>query len=232
PTTRAEGRLIQDVDLAFRASELEYIPNDFMPRIVSIINFTEPQANRFNIGLIPFGTRWGPVGDGSGFDRYLILNGRPVTAWMVGVVTSTWLTPTEGTRVSIGVRLLCQRDMDAAKFFQFRLSNPVGADTSYAGLSTFAKRYLSSRDGETSFSEVFDGTARLGAWSAMTKVSADTIKKSDIVVVECYIKRFKSVPNQYAWQQWGVSFELLRIAQLFSGPGPVDIVPHDSHVDL
>ncbi|KAI9067026.1 hypothetical protein FKP32DRAFT_1601420 [Trametes sanguinea] len=231
PNVRVEGRPVDLTDLAFRPSELNYVPADALPRILSIVNFTEPDANRFNVGLVPLDCAWGPSGDGSGLDRFLCHNGRPVTVWMVGVVTSTWLAPTEGTRISIGVRLLCQRDLDAAKFFQFRMSNPHG-DTSYAGLSTFAKRYLTSRGEPQTFTDTFDGRDRLVAWSAMPKLDANKINKSDIVVVECYVKRFKITRDHYNWQQWGVAFELLRIAQILRGPGPPDIVPDDSHVSL
>ncbi|KAI9059960.1 hypothetical protein FKP32DRAFT_1579056, partial [Trametes sanguinea] len=231
PVERAAGAPITDLDIALRPSEAEYIPTDFIPRLVSIINFVEADANRFNVGLLPLDLKWGNTRDGVDFDRYLCHNGRPVTVWMVGIVTSTWLMPSEGTRVSIGVRLLCQRDMDTAKFIQFRLSHPVG-DASYAGLTTFAKRYVTSRSEHVSFNDVYDGTDRLAAWSTMTKIEPARINKSDIVVVECYVKRFKTTPNRFAWQQWGVTFELLRIAQLLNGPGPANIEPEDSHVSL
>ncbi|KAI9064826.1 hypothetical protein FKP32DRAFT_1569061, partial [Trametes sanguinea] len=231
PDQRLEGRPVTNDDLAFRPSELLYITGDMIARLTSIINVTEPHANRYNVGLVPLSATWGRPGDGSGFDRFLCVNGRPVTVWMVGIVTSTWLTPPEGTRVSIGVRLLCQRDMDAAKYFQFKMSNPAG-DATYAGLTTFAKRYLPSRGEDVSFTEVFDATDRLAAWSNMSKIDPARVQKTDVVVVECYVKRFKTTTQRYNWTQWGVGFELLRIAHLLSGPGPVEIVPEDSHVNL
>ncbi|OSC97378.1 hypothetical protein PYCCODRAFT_1377271, partial [Trametes coccinea BRFM310] len=234
PTQRFAGTEVDTTDLLMRDAEIEYIPADVAARVATIMNYTEPTTNRYNIGLLPLDAQWGPIADGTGLDRFLCHDGRPVTAWMVGIVTSIWLAPTEGSRVSIGLRLLCRRDMEAARYFQYRLSRPVG-DASNSGLSTFASRYLAARGEDTvnAFTEVFDGCDRLASWSTMNKIDHKRIQKTDVVLVEVYIKRFKHRDsNRSTWIKWGVSFELLRIALLYPGPGPIDPVPADSEVNL
>ncbi|KAI0649231.1 hypothetical protein C8Q79DRAFT_903196, partial [Trametes meyenii] len=204
-------------------------------RVVKIMNFTEPNANRYNIGLIPLTSAWGPIGDGSGLESFLCVNGRPVTAWIVGIVTSPWLKALQDSRVSLGFRALCQHDLDAAKYFQLKACNPE-ADPSHAHLSTTAKRFPARR-GEAcdgAFEDIFDATDRLGPWSTMRKIDYTNVRKSDVVLVESHIRRFKikDASGQYNWGSWAVNFELLRIAVLFSGPGPANVVPEDSQVNL
>ncbi|KAI9059159.1 hypothetical protein FKP32DRAFT_1580370, partial [Trametes sanguinea] len=235
PSSLPNADEIVDSDILLRDGEREYLSTDVIERIVPIINFTEPANNRYSIGRIPRRASWGPVADGTGMERFLCDNGRPITVWMVGIVTSVWLAPTEGSRVSIGVRLLCRRDMEAARFIQYRMSHPH-ADGSNAGLTTFASRYLAPRGEEsvTTFADVFDACDLLAAWSVMRKIDCERIRKTDLVVVEAYIKRFRhrDSGNRFTWVNWGVSFDLLRIALLYPGPGPIDPTPEDSHVNL
>ncbi|KAI9067795.1 hypothetical protein FKP32DRAFT_1563037 [Trametes sanguinea] len=222
-------------DITLNANEADYITPDVISRIASIINYSEPESCRYPIGLLPQEAAWGVAGDGNGLDKFLCLNDRPVAVWLVGVVTSLWLTPSEGNRVSIGVRLLSTRDHVTARRVQFLGCCPQ-ADPSVAGLSTTAGKYLSQPDGggSVSFSEVYDARPKLKAWSIMDKIDPSRVQKTDVVVVECYIKRFKMRDgnNRYGWKTWTVGFELLRIAQLLVGPGPADLVPEDSSVDL
>ncbi|KAH9853913.1 hypothetical protein C2E23DRAFT_858971 [Lenzites betulinus] len=125
--------------------------------------------------------------------------------------------------------------MDAAKSIQYRSSKPA-IDPTDTGSATFASRYLSTRgeDPPTTFTEVFDASDRLAAWSNMQRIDHARVQKTDVVVVECHVKRFrlKDTPDRYSWKTWGVSFELLRIGQLLAGPGPSDFVPDDSNISL
>ncbi|EIW62574.1 uncharacterized protein TRAVEDRAFT_42932 [Trametes versicolor FP-101664 SS1] len=235
PTSHTAGEQVVEADLTLRDADRDYILPDFIPRLLSIMNYTEPNANRYNIGLIPTGASWGPVGDGSGLDKFICLQGRPLIAWMEGIVTSTWFAPTEGSRVSIGVRLLCQRDQDAARYFQYSACRPVG-DATHSGIGTYAGRFINGRgdDAAVVFDEVYDGSDRLGSWGTMAKIDGSRVQKTDVVVVECYIKRYRSreASSRFNWTSWGVGFELLRVAHILAGPGPADLLPDDSQVDL
>ncbi|KAH9848185.1 hypothetical protein C2E23DRAFT_739945, partial [Lenzites betulinus] len=229
------GEVVLATHLNFLTKEMEYITEEFIARLLPILNFVDASANRFSIGLMPPSAQWGPVGDGSGLDKYLCFDGRPVTLWMAGVVTSIWLTPTEGSRVSIGLRLLNDRDHDVARLVQFGRVKPAG-DPTNAGLTTFASRFLSTRGEHTSssFEDVFNAIDVLGPWNSMDKILPDTLRKTDVALVECYVRRFKSKDSnsRQVWNGWGVSFELLRIAQLFGGPGPAELMPNESNISL
>ncbi|KAJ3006616.1 hypothetical protein NUW54_g3871 [Trametes sanguinea] len=115
------------------------------------------------------------------------------------------------------------------------MCSPHG-DAANSGLTTFASRYLNTRsdDPEIAFTEVYDGCDRLAGWSCMNKIDEGRIQKTDMVLVEAYVKRFKhrEPGNRFTWSSWGVSFELLRIALLYPGPGPADLMPGDSNVNI
>ncbi|KAI0335955.1 hypothetical protein GY45DRAFT_1333113 [Cubamyces sp. BRFM 1775] len=217
-TDSTTGTTVSASSVTLRPSEREYVSEQFIEeRLIPILNYVEPDANRYNVGFIPNSSTWGPTADPAGLDRYLCHNGRAVTVWMVGVVTSLWLTPKDVSSCKTSRRFL------------------IIEDTTFAGLSTFASRYLTRKDDERlTFTDVFDATDKLEAWSAMERADNSRVQKTDIVLVECYVKRFKSrnAPTRYTWSTWGVSFELLRIAQLLRGPGPTELVPDDSRVSL
>ena len=92
--------------------------------MVSILNFKDAETMRCAIGNVPHEAAWGSVAHGPDFDRYLCVGPARVTAWFEGIVTSVWLTPSEGSRVSIGVKLLCKRDHDAARYVQYEMCQP------------------------------------------------------------------------------------------------------------
>ncbi len=109
-----------------------------------------------------------------------------------------------------------------------------------AGQTVFCSRFLETRaEHGGRFEEVYDAEDRLLPWSQMRQMDTKRIQKTDVVLVECYIKRFKSRDNSVRkdgskeWISWGVNFDLIRIALLSTGPGAVtDLVPDDCDVDL
>ena len=99
----------------------------------------------------------------------------------------------------------------------------------------FCNKFLAVRaQNGGSFEEAYNAENRLLSWGQMEKIDAARIQKTDVVLVECYIKRFKSRDgnNRAGWRTWAVNFEILRIAHLFAGPGAPDLVPDDCAVDL
>ncbi|KAH9855231.1 hypothetical protein C2E23DRAFT_883192 [Lenzites betulinus] len=202
------GTPVTSAQLSIRPAETEYISANFINRLVPIINFVDKSANRFSLGLMPLNAEWGPTGDGKGLDKYLCRNGRPITIWMTGIATSVWLAPIEGSRVNVGVRLLTNRDVEVAHRILYGRSQPEG-DASHAGVSTYASRFLNNR-GETactSFEDVYDTTDSLESWTSMMKSNHDSVKKTDIVLVECYVKRYKATRDpgtRQGWNRWGL----------------------------
>ncbi|KAI0708647.1 hypothetical protein C8Q76DRAFT_627059 [Earliella scabrosa] len=222
---------ILQADLRLSDAELEYIPSEVLKRIIAILNHLEEGSSRFLIGKVPPTAVWGAEGDSSNVDRFLCVEGVPITAWMVGIVTSVWLTPSDDNRASIGIKLICDRDFRAARRFQYDLCQPA-SDAKMVGTSTFGRRFLGAR-GQTGgvFEDVYDATKVMTAWADMAKVDAARIQKTDVVLIECHIKRFKlrSAGFSPKWTKWAVNFEMLRIARLHAGPGPSDFVPADGH---
>ena len=108
-------------------------------------------------------------------------------------------------------------------------------DASTAGQTVFCNRFLSTRAQNGGvFEDVYDAERRLLSWGQMEKVDAARVQKTDVVLVECYIKRFKSRDgtNRGGWRTWAVNFEILRIAHILAGPGAPDLAPDDCAVDL
>lgn len=93
--------------------------------VVDMLNFADQHANCYGISMVPIDAAWGVEGDGINSDRYLCFNGTPVTTWLVGIVTSVWLMPSDGNRASIGIKLLCERDVLAARHLQFGMASPT-----------------------------------------------------------------------------------------------------------
>ncbi|KAI9059618.1 hypothetical protein FKP32DRAFT_1679687 [Trametes sanguinea] len=210
----------------------DYIPDELLPRLQRLCTFSEPAMHRYSIRCIPEDARWGIGKNGrtSQYDRFLCHNGKPLVIWMVGVVKYVHLTDSE--RFSIGIGFLSDADADAAnRNLGGRCCPPrEPEDDSF----TFIGKWVNSgnRENEQTFDNVYDAVDReLHGWNADAKIAASRIQVSDIVMVECYIKRFKnkSLNNgMRGWNAWGVQYELLRIAQLCVGPGFVDEPPPDS----
>ncbi|OJT13879.1 hypothetical protein TRAPUB_9548 [Trametes pubescens] len=229
--------IVAVIDLDFLPTEVDYVPNSIIPcvRLLAILNFSDATANWFAIGLAPDNMDWGAAGTGSGLDKYLCVGGRPVTLWMLGIAGSVWLTPTDGTWVSLGLRLICRCDQEVTRRILYDRCQPP-ADVTTASSLTYANRFLGGHgeSGPSSFQDVYDTSDMLEAWSSMTRIPSDRVRKTDIVLVECYVRRFKSRENtnRYTWQSWGVNFKLLRIAHILRGPSPTELVPEDSAVSF
>lgn len=89
---------------------------------------------------------------------------------------------------------------------------------------TYASKWIPKKDrGEArTFDEAYHATDRdLRGWNKDNKMAGDDIVASDVVVVECYVRRFKNKKLNVGrgWTAWGVNFDLLRVAQLVAGPG-------------
>lgn len=112
------------------------------------------------------------------------------------------------------------------------------SDTSRDGSFTFISKWInaSDRSVEHPFEQVYEAVdTELKGWDPARKVAAERLQVSDIVVVECYVKRFKHKPavaTQRGWVSWGVNFELIRIAQLLVGPGVVDDPPPECAANI
>lgn len=82
---------------------------------------------------------------------------------------------------------------------------------------------------------MYDAQDRLLPWGQMSQIDPARVQKTDLVLVECYVNRFKSKEQSIrkGWNSWGVNFDLIRIAYLSAGPGAAgDLVPDDCDVNL
>ncbi|OSD03121.1 hypothetical protein PYCCODRAFT_1467410 [Trametes coccinea BRFM310] len=215
----------------------DYIPEELIPRLERLVTFSEPAMNRYGIRCIPDDARWGTGKDGrtSQYDRFLCHAGKPLVVWMVGVVRYVHLNDSE--RFSIGISFLSEVDADAARRnLGARCAPP--RDIEDTDSLTFIGRWVNSanRENEQTFNQVYDAVDReLRGWNPAARIPAARIQASDVVVVECYIKRFKNKSmstGSRGWTAWGVQYELLRIAQLCIGPGYVDELPPDSFATI
>ncbi len=72
----------------------------------------------------------------------------------------------------------------------------------------------------------------------MPRIPAHRVRKNDIVLIECYLTRWRKKANTNdktrgnVWMTWGVSFELLRVAQLFMGPDETLDLPEEINVEI
>ncbi|KAI0657847.1 hypothetical protein C8Q70DRAFT_1055607 [Cubamyces menziesii] len=209
----------------------EYVPNELIPRIRQLRLFTEPELNRYSIACIPSEARWGT----GVHSQHLCLNDKPVVVWMVGVLR--WNRLMDNVKWNIGLKFLCDDDNNAARRLRSVYSQPP-YDTSNDGSLTFVNKWINASDKSVqhSFEHVYDAVdSKLQGWDPSRRVPASRLQGSDVVVVECYVKRFKpKTPGspQKGWVSWAVTFELLRIAQLLVGPGIVDEPPPDSNASI
>ncbi|KAJ3008527.1 hypothetical protein NUW54_g3117 [Trametes sanguinea] len=209
----------------------------YRARLRKLCAFSELQMNRYSIRCIPSDARWGTGKNGrtSQYDKFLCYDGKPLVVWMVGIVKYVHLTDNE--RFSIGLGFLSEVDADAAqRNLGGRCVPPQQTDDGDS--FTFIGKWVNSanRENESTFDQVYNAVDReLQGWNASAKIHASQIQLSDVVVVECYIKRFKNknLNNGFrGWHAWGVQYELLRIAQLCVGPGFVDELPPDSNATI
>ncbi|KAH9847122.1 hypothetical protein C2E23DRAFT_863604 [Lenzites betulinus] len=231
PTTPNAGTE-DDVDPASTNDIPDYVPDEVRPRIERLQTFSEPKFNRYSIGTIPDGSDWGhgPNGRWSHLEALLCYNDKPLVVWMVGVVR--WVNLESSEKFTIGVRLLSQHDIDAATRNSLGRCVPEQQPKDEATL-TYANKWVDkkARGSTQIFSEAYSAVDNeLRGWDPEQKVPATTISPSDIVVVEFYIRRFKGKTGNTGrgWTTWGVNFDLLRIAQIFVGPGPIQEPPPES----
>ncbi|KAL7281811.1 hypothetical protein ACG7TL_005134 [Trametes sanguinea] len=212
----------------------DYVPDELLPRLQRLVEFREPAMNRYSLRCIPQDARWG-IGKGgrsSQYDRFLCHDGKPLVVWMVGVVKYVHLTDPE--RFSIGLSFFSEEDTNAAYHNLYGRSKH-SAEPQEGDSFTFIGKWVNSanRENEHTFDNVYNAVDReLRGWNAEARIPASRIQVSDIVVVECYVKRFKDKSlngGNRGWNAWGVQYELLRIAQLYVGPGFRDELPPDSN---
>lgn len=97
----------------------------------------------------------------------------------------------------------------------------------------YANKWLGTkaRQDEQAFNEVYDAVDHeLHGWDVARKIPADRVRYSDIIVVECYVRRFrnKELNVGSGWNAWKIAFDLLRIALLVEGQPPLDEPPPES----
>ncbi|KAH9851800.1 hypothetical protein C2E23DRAFT_886333 [Lenzites betulinus] len=210
----------------------DYVPDDVRPRLERLRVFTEPAFNRYSLTTIPESADWGHGQNGrwSHLESLLCYEEKAIVAWMVGVVR--WVNLEDPEKFTIGLRLLCKEDTDAAIRNSLGRCAPEQLPKEDSTL-TYANKWVDrkSRGSSQIFGEAYGAVDReLRGWNPDQKIPATTISPSDIVVVEFYIRRFKGKnanPGR-TWKTWGVNFDLLRIAQLFVGPGPLQEPPPES----
>ena len=90
----------------------------------------------------------------------------------------------------------------------------------------FGRDWLQSTGAKFSSSVVLDPTTTSAFGDGCSWVSSpERLQVTDVIVAECYLKRYRpkvAGESKRGWTSWGVNLELLRIAQLFVGPGIVD----------
>lgn len=210
-------------------------------------SYVEPSRGRYSILNIPPTATWGTR---KGSDRYLSYQGSQLLVWVLGVVRHCRLI--DNKSYSIGVQPFSASEIDAAhdnnagRCKPQRRKHPaysLNSENSSVltcirialpedGSLTFANKWINSnnRTIKHKFTNVYDATdLQMQGWDDRRKVPPERIQLTDVVLFECYIRRYRTDgSNGPDWSVWAVNFELLRIAQLVIGPGPADEDPSKS----
>ncbi|OBZ66981.1 hypothetical protein A0H81_12999 [Grifola frondosa] len=170
-------------------------------------------------------------------DRIMCIDGLPVTFWIGGIARSLWFFSDGGEprqRVNIGVRLLCEGDLESAHALVNGRSRPPINDMPNA---VYAGKLMTSRSkGDPAltaapFTRVYDATERFGPKTTMDTISAATISKNDVVLVECQLKRWKvgdKAKYSNKWVTWRCGFELSSVSLLYIAPD----TSTDAYIDV
>ncbi|OBZ76919.1 hypothetical protein A0H81_03467 [Grifola frondosa] len=218
-------------------------------RVSAFLTYADNRAGRFSPTKEPNGLAWGtPTILWDDLDKYLCLKKKPVTWWLVGRAKALWFFDNSGTpydRASVGICPIrpidwqaCRhlindyahpktsahsRDMPdpiyAGKLMKSRTKNETVATASGICNLCPSSTKLSPSTGRR-FERVYDATERFGPKSSMSTINATAIAKNDIVLVECYLTRWRLGETKYskAWDAWKCGFQLHTIALLYSAP--------------
>ena len=85
-------------------------------------NFADAANGRYNISHIPSDAEWGLNGRQPYHDRVLCKDGKTIVGWATGAVRYLALQNTN--RYTIGIQLLSERDLKAARHWQFMRAQP------------------------------------------------------------------------------------------------------------
>ncbi|KAI9064622.1 hypothetical protein FKP32DRAFT_1602840 [Trametes sanguinea] len=206
------------------ATGIPYVPESTLTRLRTIATFKDVATNRYAISTVPRSADWGRQ---TRTEKLLCLNGKPIVMWMVGRVRSMWFFDRNGDphlRVNVGVTLPFDIDR-AAVVDLFNRARPAShntpSDVVYAGKICSQREKGEYVQSPVAFSNVYDATERLTAKASMPQLSPVDVVKNDIVLVECYLTRWKKAGDSKGKKTWGsfdVGFELQSLCLLYSAP--------------
>ncbi|OBZ77795.1 hypothetical protein A0H81_02173 [Grifola frondosa] len=207
---------------------------DFITRVSAFLTYADNRAGRFSPTKEPNGLAWGtPTILWDDLDKYLCLKKKPVTWWLVGRAKALWFFDNSGTpydRASVGICPIRPIDWQACRHLINDYAHPKTSahsrdmpDPIYAGKlmkSRTKNETVATASGICAFERVYDATERFGPKSSMSTINATAIAKNDIVLVECYLTRWRLGETKYskAWDAWKCGFQLHTVALLYSAP--------------
>ncbi|KAI9065802.1 hypothetical protein FKP32DRAFT_1602074 [Trametes sanguinea] len=216
----------------------DWVSEDTISRLNDFLRFAEPETNRFAVAHVPSSTKWG----NKEFAKYLCLDDKPVTVWLVGSLVSKWFQNRMGEpqdTVNVAIEPLREIDLSAA-ITLLSNSQPRKVPTL---TRLYAKRFMtewSAGDAKPKvvlFDKIYDATKGFGRKASLPPLYPSELGIGDIVLVEVAVTRYKTGTIKYRWEQWNVSFELLCISVIAHSPSAptttkVTFEPNDSDVRL
>ncbi|OBZ77423.1 hypothetical protein A0H81_02761 [Grifola frondosa] len=205
-----------------------YLPDAFVRRLAGFVDFVDIAGLRFSVTKVPPTSTWGlPTPDDKELTKFLCYEEKPVSIWLVGRVRKLWFYNLGGEphdKVNIGIRPLREIDCLAADRLLNTRCRPIES-TSYNPLYA-GKLMLTRTKGDTAltpalFTRVYDALNHYGPKSTMKKISPAVLGEHDIVLVECFLTRWKTgerAKRTKGWSTWRCGFELNSISLLFSAP--------------
>ncbi|KAH9858952.1 hypothetical protein C2E23DRAFT_880354 [Lenzites betulinus] len=196
-------------------------------RLRDMMDFTDVSTRRFAVAEVPESARWGRSVDGVDNSRFFCVSDEPLTVWLCGTMTTKWFQNRLGQlqdRVSVGLGLLRERDIDAAVKL-LALSEPVKEpkrDIIYAG--RFMTEWVKGKSMPVvqMFEEIYDASRPGMRRADLPRKMHYDLGPGDLLLVEAFLIRYKTGDTKKDWETWNTSFELRSISLIAEVPiGPV-----------
>ncbi|RDX50977.1 hypothetical protein OH76DRAFT_1417668 [Lentinus brumalis] len=215
-------------------------PQRLLGRLSDLFSFEDPGTDRFYIGLGPQELSWGQ----GEMELYLCRAGmnNSVLWWWVAELSKDFFlcAPGGNPSTSISMNVYPVRNSDDATVQRLLRDNQTYAgpgsaiDTPTIHLSR--RTYTESRSKKRVpyvFKDAFDGRVAVGPKSAMKDYSVDEVGRGDLLLLECYVTRYRcddqgKVIYSGGWNRYRSSLEFRYVTLLREGE---DVVVQEPVID-